>query len=51
MINGNDRRRYDTPSMAEKIWTTQGNQATRAFFYHVAADNDFLYRPLWLPSQ
>jgi len=36
------RRRYDLVD-GGKNWTTQGNQPT-AQFYHVAADNDFLYR-------
>jgi photosystem II stability/assembly factor-like uncharacterized protein len=42
MINGNDGGATVTVD-AGKNWTTQNNQPT-AQFYHVAADNDFLYR-------
>jgi photosystem II stability/assembly factor-like uncharacterized protein len=42
MINGNDGGATVTVD-GGKNWTTQGNQPT-AQFYHVAADNDFLYR-------
>ena len=42
MINGNDGGATITVD-GGKNWTTQGNQPT-AQFYHVAADNDFLYR-------
>jgi photosystem II stability/assembly factor-like uncharacterized protein len=42
MINGNDGGATITVD-AGKNWTTQDNQPT-AQFYHVAADNDFLYR-------
>jgi photosystem II stability/assembly factor-like uncharacterized protein len=42
MINGNDGGATISVD-AGKNWTTQNNQPT-AQFYHVAADNDFLYR-------
>jgi len=42
MINGNDGGATISVD-AGKNWTTQYNQPT-AQFYHVAADNDFLYR-------
>ena len=42
MINGNDGGATITVD-GGKNWTTQNNQPT-AQFYHVAADNDFLYR-------
>jgi photosystem II stability/assembly factor-like uncharacterized protein len=42
MINGNDGGATITVD-GGKNWTTQYNQPT-AQFYHVAADNDFLYR-------
>jgi photosystem II stability/assembly factor-like uncharacterized protein len=42
MINGNDGGATISVD-GGKNWTTQGNQPT-AQFYHVAADNDFLYR-------
>jgi photosystem II stability/assembly factor-like uncharacterized protein len=42
MINGNDGGATVTVD-GGKNWTTQYNQPT-AQFYHVAADNDFLYR-------
>jgi len=42
MINGNDGGATITVD-AGKNWTTQYNQPT-AQFYHVAADNDFLYK-------
>jgi photosystem II stability/assembly factor-like uncharacterized protein len=42
MINGNDGGATVSVD-GGKNWTTQGNQPT-AQFYHVAADNDFLYR-------
>jgi photosystem II stability/assembly factor-like uncharacterized protein len=42
MINGNDGGATVSVD-GGKNWTTQNNQPT-AQFYHVAADNDFLYR-------
>jgi photosystem II stability/assembly factor-like uncharacterized protein len=42
LINGNDGGATVSVD-GGKNWTTQGNQPT-AQFYHVAADNDFLYR-------
>jgi photosystem II stability/assembly factor-like uncharacterized protein len=42
MINGNDGGATISVD-GGKNWTTQNNQPT-AQFYHVAADNDFLYR-------
>jgi photosystem II stability/assembly factor-like uncharacterized protein len=42
MINGNDGGATVSVD-GGKNWTTQGNQPT-AQFYHVSADNDFLYR-------
>ncbi|HEY6128231.1 MAG TPA: hypothetical protein VIW23_08630 [Candidatus Acidoferrum sp.] len=42
MINGNDGGATITVD-GGKNWTTQNNQPT-AQFYHVSADNDFLYR-------
>jgi photosystem II stability/assembly factor-like uncharacterized protein len=42
MINGNDGGATVTVD-GGKNWTTQQNQPT-AQFYHVAADNDFMYR-------
>ena len=42
MINGNDGGATVTVD-GGKNWTTQNNQPT-AQFYHVAADNDFLYK-------
>ncbi len=42
MINGNDGGATISVD-GGKNWTTQANQPT-AQFYHVAADNDFLYR-------
>ena len=42
LINGNDGGATISVD-GGKNWTTQGNQPT-AQFYHVAADNDFLYR-------
>jgi photosystem II stability/assembly factor-like uncharacterized protein len=42
MINGNDGGATVSVDSG-KNWTTQNNQPT-AQFYHVAADNDFLYR-------
>ena len=42
LINGNDGGATISVD-GGKNWTTQGNQPT-AQFYHIAADNDFLYR-------
>src|SRR5260370_12192907 len=42
MINGNDGGATISVDSG-KNWTTQNNQPT-AQFYHVVADNDFLYR-------